>query len=90
MFRSRTFWLLQMLALAALYLAAAWLAIHGMTAHVLVQMAGIILAAHVLEIPLAFYMLKERQPQVLRTMFATLLFGLVWWIPARRGLFAVK
>ena len=83
------FWYAQMLALLALYAGAALLALNGQGTHTVVRIALIVLGAHVLEVPLAFYMLKARKPQALRLIAATLLFGGLWWVPARRGLFAV-
>lgn len=89
MINNRNFWFVLMAALLALYGAALLLALQGHTpAHVVVRLALIVLAVHVLEIPLAFYMLKARKPRPVRLVFATLLFGLVWWLPARRGVFA--
>ena len=90
MLNNRNFWFAQMIVLLALYGAALLLALqgHGIE-HIVVRIAVIVLAAHVLEVPIAFYMLKARNPQPLRLVVATLLFGLVWWLPARRGLLAV-
>lgn len=90
MFKTRGFWLSQMLVLTMLYTAAIVLNLNGLTSHVVVKVAIVLLAAHVLEIPLAFYVLRDRNPQALRVMIGTLLFGLIWWIPARRGLLAVS
>lgn len=90
MLNNRNFWFAQMIVLLALYAAAIVLALqgHGIE-HIVVRIAVIVLAAHVLEVPIAFYMLKARNPQSLRLVVATLLFGLVWWLPARKGLMAV-
>lgn len=90
MLNNRNFWFAQMIVLLALYGAALLLALqgHGIE-HIVVRIAVIVLAAHVLEVPIAFYVLKARKPQPLRLVVATLLFGLVWWLPARRGLLAV-
>jgi hypothetical protein len=52
-------------------------------------LAGALLAAHLLEIPLAFHMLRGRNAQAPRVIVGTLLFGLIWWVPARRGVFSV-
>jgi hypothetical protein len=90
MFNTRGFWLSQMLVLIVLYAAAIVLSLNGLTSHVVVKVAIVVLAAHVLEIPLAFYVLRGRDPQALRVIGGTLLFGLIWWIPARRGLLAVN
>ena len=71
------FWIVQMIVLLAVYAAAAWVAMDGDT-------------AHVLEIPLAFVRLKGLNAQPLRVIVLTFLFGLLWWMPARRGVFAVR
>lgn len=91
MLNHRNFWYAQMAALLAFYGAALLLALqgHGME-HLAVRVAVIFLAVHVLEIPLAFYLLKGRKPRTLRVVLGTLLFGLIWWLPARRGLLAVE
>jgi hypothetical protein len=85
MFDRRGFWLSQMLVLILFYAAAIAFCLSGQAAHLVVKIAAVLLAAHVLEIPIAFYVLRERNPQTLRVIVATLLFGLVWWIPAKRG-----
>ncbi|HUS23828.1 MAG TPA: hypothetical protein VM369_02690 [Candidatus Binatia bacterium] len=90
MTNNRGFWVVSMLALLALYAAALVLVAQGHYSHRLVLLAAIILAAHALEIPLAFHMLKARRPRALRVVFSTLLFGLVWWVPARRGIVPVS
>ena len=90
MFNTRGFWLSQMLVLILFYGAAIVLSLNGLTSHFAVKVAMVLLAAHVLEIPLAFYVLRGRNPRALRVMIATLLFGLIWWIPAKRGLLAVN
>ncbi len=90
MLETRGFWLSQMLVLLAFYAVAIVLSLNGLGSHVVVKVAMVLVAAHVLEVPLAFYVLRGRNPQALRVILATLLFGLVWWIPARRGLLAVN
>ena len=90
MLANRNFWIAQMLGLSLLYTAGLVLAIQGQTGHILVKLDLVILAAHLLEIPWAFKVLKERDPQPLRVVVMTFVFGLLWWVPARRGLFAVN
>ena len=58
--------------------------------HRSILVAAIILGLHVLEVPLAFLMLKGRNAQPLRVIVCTLAVGLLWWVPAKRGLFAVS
>jgi hypothetical protein len=75
-------------ALLVLYAAAAFLVSGGDTSHGLVRLAAIVLAAHVLELPLAFRALRGKPKSTPRLVALTLLFGGFWWIPAGRGVFA--
>ena len=87
---SKGFWIAQMVGLMAFY---AWAAMHlmqGDSGHRSVLVAAIVLGLHVLEVPVAFLMLKGRNAQPLRVLAGTLLFGLLWWVPAKRGIFAVN
>lgn len=90
MLNNRNFWIAQLLGLSLLYVVAAVLAWQGQTSHWIVLLAAVILIAHVLEIPLAFRVLKPQNPEPLRVLVLTLIFGLLWWVPAKRGLFAVR
>jgi RsiW-degrading membrane proteinase PrsW (M82 family) len=87
---TKNFWLANNLALLALYGWATWLCSQGQSGHWAVWIAALVLAAHALEIPLAFQQLKQRAPSPLRVVLGTLLFGFTWWLPAKRGLYAVK
>jgi cytochrome c biogenesis protein CcdA len=87
---NRNFWIAQMVGLAILYAIGLALIAQGQAGHILVSVCAIILGLHVLEIPWAFKVLKARDPQPLRVLLMTLLFGLLWWMPAQRGLFAVR
>ncbi len=84
------FWTSQMALLIAVYLFAAFKLVQGDSAHIVVTIAAVLLIAHALEIPLAWRVLKDRAPSVARLLPLTLLFGLIWWIPARRGIFKVN
>lgn len=90
MTHKKSFWMAQMIGLLAFYAFAAWQIQQGNSAHQSVMVAGIVLGLHVLEIPVAFLMLKGRNAQPLRVFGNTLVFGLLWWVPARKGLFAVR
>lgn len=90
MLNNRNFWIAQMIALSLFYIAAIALAISGQPMHWVVKVSILLLALHVLEIPNTIRILKPKQPSLPRLLVMTLLFGLVWWIPARRGLFQVK
>ncbi len=87
---TKGFWVIQMVALLAFYAYAAFQLSQGHTDSRQVLVAALILGAHTLEIPLAFFMLKGRNAQPLRVILATQLFGLIWWVPAKRGIFAVR
>lgn len=73
--------------LIALYMIAAVLVIDGRTDHWGVILAAVILIAHVLEIPLAIKVLKEKNPSMGRLIVGTVLFGFTWWVPARKGIY---
>ena len=90
MFESRNFWIANMVGLVFLYAGGLVLAIQGQSGHLLVKLDVIILAAHLLEVPWAFKVLKGKNPEPLRTAVMTFVFGLVWWVPAKRGIFAVR
>lgn len=86
----KPFWLLQNLVLLGLYATAAVLLGLGQSGHFVVLLAGVILVAHVLELPLAFRVLKPRNPAPLRVFLGTFLFGFTWWLPAKRGIYPVR
>lgn len=88
--QNKFFWQFQMVALLAFYgFAAYWLSQgHGLD-HKVVKIAAIVFATHLLEIPVAFLVLKDRQPNPLHVIAGTLVFGALWWLPAKRGIFAV-
>ena len=89
MLDNRNFWLAIMAAIALLYAGALWMVLQGHPAHPLVRISIIVVLAHVLELPLAFRALRGRNANPGRVTVATLVFGAAWWLPARRGLFAV-
>jgi hypothetical protein len=90
MLKQRGFWYLMMAACLLVYVAGAVLAWRGELRHPVVLLSAVLLVAHVLEIPMAFKRLSGRNPQPLRVIVATTLFGLLWWVPASRGLLAVR
>lgn len=87
---SRAFWIGQNAFLIGLYLAASWLCISGKSQHLVVWLATIILVAHVLEIPLAFRLLRDLRPAPLRTAIGTFLFGFTYWLPVKRGIYPAR
>ena len=90
MTHKKSFWIANMAVLLAFYTYAAWHFEQGNTGHHSVLVAAIVLGLHLLEIPVAFLMLKGRNAQPLRVIALTQVFGLVWWVPARHGIFAVR
>ena len=47
--------------------------------------AGIILLAHVLEIPLAMNKLRSKNLPAGKVVLKTLVFGFTWWLPLSKG-----
>ena len=74
------------------WLVVAWLALQGESGHRLVRFATVMLITHTLELPLVFRQLKSRGAATapVRVVVMTILFGLTWWVPARRGVFALR
>ena len=77
-----------MAGLVVLYAFALVLVLEGQWAHRVVRLSLMVLAVHVLELPLAFHALKGRPRQLGRVIPATLLFGALWWLPVKRGVFS--
>lgn len=48
-------------------------------------LAGIILLAHVLEIPLAMNRLRSKNLPAGKVIMKTLVFGFTWWLPLSKG-----
>ncbi len=90
MTNKRNFWLALMAATLLFWLAALTVFLTEQTLQRIVIVALIVLGLHLLEIPIAFRVLRARRPQPLRLIVATLLFGVLWLAPARRGLVAVS
>jgi len=88
MLDNKVLWLVQNIALIVFWLVAIGLLAMGQSQHWLVLAAAVILAAHVLELPLAFLVLRGRQAAAPRVVLMTLLFGYTWWLPARRGVYS--
>lgn len=89
MFDNLLFWRANQALICALYVAGAILAATGQAGHIVARTAAIVPLIHLLEIPLAMRVLKEQKPAMARLLVGTLLFGLFWWVPARRGLVQV-
>ena len=89
MMDSKAFWLANNAVIAAIYIAADVLFLQGQTSHWLVILAAVIVVAHVLEIPLAMKVLKDKNPSMGRLVVGTVLFGFTWWVPAKKGIYKV-
>lgn len=47
----------------------------------------IVVAIHVLELPMAFVAVKDRDIAIGGVVVMTIVFGFTWWVPARRGVY---
>ena len=84
--RSPVFWrVLQVLALAIYSLVIQCL-LAGEPTHPLVIVALILLVVHLLEIPHAMSLLRDRSLPRSLLVGATLVFGILWWYPVRQGI----
>ena len=90
MLDNKNLWVVMGASLFVIYGAGLYFLLTGQPGHLLVKLSAIILVAHALEIPLALRKVKDRQPNVPRVALLTLVFGLVFWIPASRGVFPVR
>lgn len=90
MMDSKGFWIFNNVVILAFYGFAAALLMAGNMQHWIVLVAAAILIAHVLEIPLAVKVLKDKNPSFGRLAIGTLLFGYTWWVPAKKGIYAVQ
>ena len=90
MLDNKNLWYLMGASLFVIYGAGLYFLLAGQPGHLFVRLSAIILVAHALEIPLALKKVRERQPSVPRVAALTLVFGLVYWVPASRGVFPVR
>lgn len=84
---NKSFWLVPNIGLSLFYLWALSLLLTGHAGHWAVIVSAIILAVHVLEIPFVFKKLSAHNPNRMRLVLGTLLFGFTWWLPASRGIY---
>lgn len=71
--------------LVGFWLAVPLLEILGYHVPFLTLFAVIILAAHVLEIPLAMNKLRSKNLPAGKVVLKTLVFGFTWWLPLSKG-----
>lgn len=83
----KEFWLTLMALCLLFYGRALWHVIEGETGALSVIIAAIIIGLHILEVPMALRLLRNRNPNPIKVSALTIVFGLLWLIPARRGIF---
>ena len=88
MFKNKTFWLLHNVVAIVFWLTALAFIASGQTERRLVLVAAIIFGLHVLELPVAFRVLRGRNLSSLKIFTMTMLFGYTWWVPVRVGAYS--
>lgn len=78
-------WYALQAGLVAFWLSVPLVGLLGFHVPVLTLLAGIILLAHVLEIPLAMNRLREQKLPAGKVILKTLVFGFTWWLPLSKG-----
>ena len=90
MLQSRTFWLAQGAGIVLFHLVALFLLLTGKTtglAGTLVTIWAIVLVIHTGELIAAFVALKGMNVPPLTLIAKTLVFGFIWWLPRRLGVY---
>jgi hypothetical protein len=90
MLQSRSFWLAQGAGIVLFHLVALFLLLTGMTtglAGTLVTIWAIVLVIHAGELIAAFVALKGMNVPPLTLIAKTLVFGFIWWLPRRLGVY---
>lgn len=88
MLERREFWLTINAFTLAIHLAGAGLLLTGSSlGHPLVLVWLVLVALHVLEIPVSLKAVGPRPINVLVILGNTLLFGFTWWLPVRMGVY---
>lgn len=90
MLYSRSFWLAQGLAIVLFHLLALVLLLTGNTSGfggTLVTIWAIVLILHIGELVVAFIALKGMNVSPLTIIGKTLVFGFIWWLPRRLGVY---
>jgi hypothetical protein len=90
MFKTKAFWLPVTSLVAVFWLAVLAQFFVEQPRERLQLIGAVILVAHLLELPLAFRALSGRGASPLRVALLTTVFGFTWWLPARRGIYAIK
>jgi uncharacterized protein YhhL (DUF1145 family) len=71
--------------LVVFWLSVPLVGLLGFNVPALTLLAGIILLAHVLEIPLAINRLRSKNLPTGKVVLKTLVFGFTWWLPLSKG-----
>ena len=78
-------WYVLQAGVVVFWLMVALVGLLGFYVPFLTILAGIILLAHVLEIPLAFNRLRPKNLPAGKVVLKTLIFGFTWWLPLSKG-----
>ena len=90
MLQARSFWLAQGVGIVLFHLVALFLLLTGMTtglAGALVTIWAIVLVIHAGELIAAYIALKGMNVPPLTLIGKTLVFGFIWWLPRRLGVY---
>jgi hypothetical protein len=79
------FWFALQAGLVGFWVAVPVLELTGNSWPFVLPLAGLVLLAHVLEIPLAMRKLKALDLPVGTIAIKTLVFGFTWWLPLSKG-----
>ena len=85
MLDSKPFWTFVNLGAIVFWLGALYLLLTGQQGHVIVLIAALFLVVHVLELPVAFRLLRRRGFPAATIFIMTMIYGFTWWLPAQRG-----
>lgn len=84
---NRRFWLGCNLVLLILHVLGVFFYVRDGFEQPLAQLWAIVVAIHILELPLAYLLLRARHMAWGTTLILTLLFGFTWWVPTRRRVY---
>lgn len=87
MLDSKPFWQSVNLGAVVFWVAVAALLYTGHREHPVVLVGAIFVIAHVLELPLAYRLLRGRGFPAAKVFVMTMIFGFTWWLPAQRGVY---
>ena len=85
---SKIFWVISMGFVLTIWICLGVIALAPLAGvSFLARIAFVLLVVtHVLELPIAFAIGREKELKKGRIVFKTLIFGFTWWLPLRKGL----